>query len=219
MDILRLLTSTTTVLQRILELDRRTWKRVIDFASRLTGHAEPGTSYENLSLSIELELCDRKGKKAILRRTQRVRFLAEETGVVRDVFWGNGRALAGYVVDGAERLAVRTEGSKQVVLLGLRTSAAKGESVTVRTERTILGAFERDEGYLETLVERETKRIRLSVLFPSGRQPTEVWLEATPPTINSRRLAVRLTSLDRGVATWGTENPKRLVTYRMRWTW
>ena len=179
----------------------------------------PKYSYENLLLAINLELCDVKGRKAILRRTQRVRFLAEGAGIVRDVFWGDGKALTDYVVEGAERLSVRHEGSKSVVLLGLHTNPAKGEIVKMRTERTIRGGFKLDQGYLETLVERDTKRVRLTVLFPRERPPRHVQVDASPPVIESHPLSLHLTGTGTGRATWGTANPKHLVTYRIRWDW
>ncbi|MCC6269201.1 MAG: hypothetical protein IT300_16665 [Dehalococcoidia bacterium] len=219
MDILRLLTTLLSLIQRLLELDARTWKGIAAAVARLIGRGDPQSSYENVSLSIELELCDTKGKRATLRRTQRVRFLAAEAGVVRDVVWGEGKSLAGYTVEGAEQLSVRHEGSKKVVLLGLPTSPGKGEDVTLKTERTILDGFRPSEGYLETVVERATKRLRLQVLFPRQRPPKEVRLEASPPVIAARPLAVRLTKSGRGYATWGMEEPKRLVTYRIRWSW
>lgn len=219
MNMIPLLTAALSIVQRLLELDARAWEAIANTVSSLFGRGESGSSYENVSLSIELELCDTKGKRAVLRRKQRVRFLSEDAGVVRDVFWGEGRTLAGYTVEGAELLSVRHEGSKKVVLLGLPTSPGKGEAVTLNTERTILDGFRPIEGYLETVVERATKRLRLQVLFPRQRPPKEVRVEASPPMIAARPLAVRLARSGKTYATWAMEEPKRLVTYRIRWSW
>ena len=219
MNITPLLTAALSIVQRLLELDARAWEAIANTVLRLFGRGEPESSYENVSLSIELELCDTKGKRAVLRRRQRVRFLSEEAGVVRDVIWGEGKTLAGYSVDGAELLSVRHEGSKKVVLLGLPTRPGKGEGITLKTERTILDGFRPSEGYLETGVERATARLRLRVLFPPDRFPTRVRVESSPPLIATHSLAVRLTESGKSYATWGIEDPKRLVTYRIRWTW
>lgn len=219
MNITPLLTAALSIVQRLLELDARAWKAIANTVLRLFGRGEPESSYENVSLSIELELCDPKGKRAVLRRRQRVRFLSEEAGVVRDVIWGEGTTLAGYSVEGAEVLSVRHEGSKKVVLLGLPTRPGKGEGTTLKMERTIANGFAPDEGYLETVVERPTTRLRLRVLFPPNRFPKRVRVESSPPSIASHSLAVRLTNSGKSYATWAMEDPKRLVTYRIRWNW
>lgn len=217
MDIL--LTLTASIVQRVLQLDRRAWRAISEFGLQVIGRGQPTSSYENVTLSIELEICDGRGRKAVLRRTQRVRFLSGEAGVVRDVVWGEGRSLAGYRVEGAEQLSVRHEGSKKVVLLGLPSSPGRGEDVTLKTERTIMRGFEKDEGYLEAVVERPTKRLRLYVLFPRSRPPKEVHVESSPPVVATRALSVRLTRGGKGFATWGVDHPKLLVTYRLRWVW
>ena len=129
----------------VLGVDDRAWKRLTPLVARLFRRPSHTTSYESLSLSIELDLCDATGELAIVRRTQRVRFLTEESGVVRAVVWGEGEPLAGYRVTGAELLSVRREGSKRVVLLGLPANPGKGETTTVRTDRTIRGGFRPDE--------------------------------------------------------------------------
>ena len=219
MDILHLLNSTFGFIQRVLELDERAWKRVVGIGRQLIGRGEPQQSYENLSLAVELELCDVRGRRAVIRRKQRVRFLSDEAGVVRDVIWGEGETLAGYRVEGAKKLSVRQEGSKKVVLLGLPANPAKGASVTLKTERIIRGGFRPDEGYLEVVVERPTRRLRLSVLFPRGRPPKHARVETSPPALAAHPVALRLTADGRTYATWPVVEPKHLVTYRVCWSW
>jgi hypothetical protein len=219
MEIFKLLTALAGFLRGVLQLDDRAWKRLSQLASRFTGRTGPRSSYDNLSLAIELDLRDAAGTRAVLRRVQRVRFLTEEAGVIRDVIWGEGRTLAGYRVEGAKRLSVRHEGSRKIVLLGLPTNPGKGESVTVRSERTIAGGFTKDECYLETFVERPTKDLRLTVLFPKSRVPTAVAFESSPPVLAGRALPLSLTAGGRSSSTWTCESPRMLVTYRIRWTW
>jgi hypothetical protein len=109
-----------SLLKALVSLDERAWKRVTGLVSRLFSEPAPATSCENLSLSISLELLDAAGKRAVIKRVQRVRFLTEDAGVVRDVVWGSGSPLAGYSSTGAKRLGVRHEGSKRVVRLDCR---------------------------------------------------------------------------------------------------
>jgi hypothetical protein len=208
-----------SLLKATVNLDERAWKRVTGIASRPFGERAPETSYENLSLSISLELLDTDGERAVIKRVQRVRFLTEDAGVVRDVVWGSGRPLAGYSSTGAERLGVRHEGSKRVVLLGLPTNPRKGEVVTIRTEREIRGAFQQDECYLEAVIERPTRLLTLSVTFPRGRVPKSAFLESSPPTLDRRPLRATLEPRNRARVKLFLSRPRSLVTYRIRWTW
>lgn len=176
-------------------------------------------SYENVSLSIRLTICDKRGRRAILERVQRVRFLAEEAGVVRDVVWGDGDALKSYTVSGARLLAVNREGSKQIVLLGIGHRPAQGEVVTVRSERTIVGGMTRAEEYLETEVERETDQMELGVVFPRGRPPLGAFLESSPPQTPSIRAVTRWRSDGRATVGARIPHPELLARYRLRWSW
>ncbi len=219
MSLLSVITAVATSLAGLLKLDERSWKRLTNLVAKLTRHGQSKTSYENMDLSIALELCDVAGKRAVVRRIQRVRFLTEETGVVRDVVWGEGDSLAGYRVSGAEQLSVRREGSKKVVLLGLPTNPGTGEEMTFRTERIIKGGFEHNEAYLEASVERPTRRLTLSVFFPRDRPPTSARIEASPPAVATRARPVRLDARGRAHISWSLARPRLLVTYRLRWSW
>jgi hypothetical protein len=186
---------------------------------RRSHKAESGASYENISLTIRLSICDRRGRRAILERTQRVRFLAEEAGVLRDVVWGDGDALSSYRVYGAQVLAVKREGSKQIVLLGLTHRPARGEVVTVRSERTIVGGMTRREEYLETEVERDTGSLGLAVTFPVGRPPTAAFAESSPPLAPALPALVRLRPDGCAWISMRITKPLPLASYRLRWTW
>jgi hypothetical protein len=183
-------------------------------AARRTRH-----SYETLSLDITLDLADRKGRTAHLRREQEVRFLAEEAGVVRDLVWGDGDVLAGYRASGAEMVDVRREGMKQVVWLGLPDRPARGERATVRSTRTIRNGFCGRDEFLETEVERPTERLRVTVTFPESRPPREASVVASPPIVPVRRLRVRYDLGPRPYVQWKANNPRPLTRYRLRWTW
>jgi hypothetical protein len=68
------------------------------------------TSYESLRLDFVLDIQDAGGRRAILERYQQVRFLTAESGVVRDLVWGEGNPLLRYTASGARRLAVQLDG-------------------------------------------------------------------------------------------------------------
>lgn len=176
-------------------------------------------SYETLSLDIALDLMDAKGRIAALTRKQEVRFLAEEAGVVRDLVWGDGDVLARYRAYGAKMVDVRREGLKQIVWLGLPTRPARGERAVVRSTRVIHHGFRDREEYLETEVERPTKRLGVTVSFPKSRPPREASIVVSPPVTPARRLGVRYDLGPRPCLHWKVANPRLLARYRLRWSW
>ena len=191
-------------------------------ASRLAQIAERlrhQSSYETLLLDVELDIRDRRGRRAIVNRRQRVQFLREDTGVIRELVWGEGEPLAGYSVQGAQRLGVRREGSRRVILLGLPRTYAKGERALVTSRRLIRGALTEQTAYAEMFVERRTRRIGLKVLFPKSRPPRDAHLTTSPATASSERIRTRYGPEGRPYLVWKRRNPERFTTYSLNWRW
>lgn len=178
-----------------------------------------GASYENLSLSLHLQILDAAGDEAELGRRQVVKFVASEAGVIRDIAWGDGEVLKRYDVAGAGLLGVRHEGSKKVLLVGLAQSPARGEQAIIRTSRRVTGALRGGREFLEVQLERVTQRLTLKVTFPSARRPIRAWSATSPPEGASRSLAVRLANDGRPYVSWCLRRPRISTTYRVVWDW
>lgn len=176
-------------------------------------------SYENLSISLHLRIKDAAGQRAELERRQEVRFATAEAGVVRDLVWGDGDVLKGYVVSGATLLGVRREGSKSAMLLSLANPPARGERALIRTTRLIHGALSRHQEYLEAQLERPTRKLLLKVSFPKGRPPKRAWITSAPPQGASLPLALRLAADGKAFVEWRATKPTTWATYRLGWSW
>jgi hypothetical protein len=180
--------------------------------------APPLVDYENLRLDIVLDIADAGGRHAVLARRQLVRMLVPDTGVVRDLIWGNGNQLVRYRSRGATRLGVRPEGPKQVLLLGLPHRPAKDERLLLQSRRTIHNALQESAEYCEMLVERPTRRLGMKVLFPRSRPPTAARL-VTAQDASVQRVPVRYGADGRPYLQWGCTAPRQDWTYSMRWSW
>jgi len=178
----------------------------------------PQTDYENLRLDVVLDIADAHGRHAMLARRQLVRFLVADSGVVRDLIWGNGNQVARYSAHGANRLGLRPEGPLQVMLLGLPYRPVKGERVVLQSRRAIRGALQGSSEYCEMLVERPTRRLALKVLFPRSRPPTTASV-VTSPDASVTRVPVRYGADGRPFLQWGCTAPKQHRTYSLRWAW
>ena len=152
-------------------------------------------------------------------RRQRVKFLVRDGGVIRELVWGEGKPLADYSVEGATCLGSLSEGNKQVMLLGLARSPARGERATVSTRRLVKNAVTGRDGYAEVLVERPTESLSLTVRFPRARPPLDARLVTSPPCRAGRRLACRYGRDGRPYLKWSAHRPDNHVVYSVRWRW
>jgi hypothetical protein len=177
----------------------------------------PALSYENELLDVTLDLQNRHGSRATVMCRQRVRFLVKDARVVASPIWGEGDQLAGYEANGASRLGEQNDGSKRVQLLAIRDSHGRNHRATFVVNRQVHNGFTSPNEYFESAVQRPTKRLRLTVLFPKSRPPTETYLvsstnEATPrPRLRLRDGRPRLT--------WCFQSPKPDAIYSLRWSW
>lgn len=176
-------------------------------------------SYTTDSLSLHLRIKDAAGERAELDTRHQVRFTTPDAGVIRDVVWGEGDPIKGYLVSGATLLGVRREGPKAVMFLALAHPPARGERAVVRTTRILRRALARHEEYLELQLERPTERIALKVTFPKGRPPKRAALVMTPPDEPARTLSAHVDSSGHAFVSWSRVKPKRWTTYRIAWFW
>jgi hypothetical protein len=176
-------------------------------------------SYETISLSLVLDIQDEAGHLAILQRSQRVRFLNSDLGVVRETFWGDGTPSGLAKVDGATEAVVRREGMKRLSLLDIGRLPARGESHHLVTTRRFRDSVTNAHEFLEGQVERPTRSLSLSVIFPKGRHPLSGYGERLPADAPSRPLRVRMNVDGRAALSWRVRQPKPLSTYRVSWAW
>jgi len=179
----------------------------------------PALSYETLWLDLVLDLQDARGSRAVLTRTQRVRFLAPDGAVLRELLWGSGEQLLHYSIRGARRLRVRREGSKRAILLDPDQRPARGDELTITSRRTIRGAFREREEYCESFLERPTGRLSFTVLFPRRRPPRAACLVSATTEQVLRTLHCRYGPDGRAVLRCRLHKPATGVTYSLRWSW
>jgi hypothetical protein len=202
-----LVDSTATVVEQL--------RAALGVASRRT----PPCSYETEWLRLVLDIRDTTGARAILRRSQRVRFLVRGATVVRELVWGNGKQLENYRARGMRRLGLTVEGSKSAVLLAPISPPEVGDALTVTSRRTIRGAFRDRQGYCEAFLERPTRSLTLTILFPTRRPPRVARLVLAPTERVLRTVPVHVGAQGRPVLRCRIPNPRVACTYSLRWRW
>lgn len=177
--------------------------------------------YEVLDFEHTLELCDKKGKRAIFHKRETVRLLQDYVSAYVDYAWGRGDIFADYRCSPGVPVDRYPVGHKQCVLISLREARRRGDILHIRIDRTVHNGFSLATGWSETVVLHRTRRFYIATLFPKDRPPLQTWLLQ----VNQNRSTplgkdhTEVLADGRHKVFWETTNPRLFETYTLKWTW
>ena len=177
--------------------------------------------YEILDYDAAFTIFDAQGKRAVLNKQQKVRFLQENVIAFQDYAWGDGahfkryRCTPGTVVDRYR------EGDRFNILVSLRETKAKGDVETFYIEHHMLDAFTAGEEWCQVEIRHRTKHLKLSVTFPKDRHCVSAQiLERSQHKATSLGLEQFAILPDgRQVVTWEAHNIKTFEIFTLKWRW
>ena len=120
-----------------------------------------------------LELKDRRGKKAMVSKYEKVRYLQNNIMAYQDQAWGEGEILRNYRCTPGVPVDHYDLGYKTIILISRREDKNRGEEDEYRIQWGIRRGFTRSMGYWATEISHHTQRIRVQVIFPPNRPPME----------------------------------------------
>jgi len=191
-----------------------TWTQLRD---RVTYHG----MYDILDYRSTLDLHDETGERATISRYQMIRFLQDNVVAIHDHAWGDGDLFAKYHCQPGTAVDFYRDGSRWNVLISLRETKNRGDTIPFTVERTIEDGFLKKSEWLETEVDHLTSRLHLSIIFPRTRPclratltrktagKTEVVDERHFKTLASGRQELSLT----------VGRPKLHECYTIKWDW
>lgn len=183
--------------------------------------ANPSGAYEILDYEAVVELVDTKGKLALFKKRQRVKFLQNSIIAFEDYAWGDGDILADYKCTPGVVVDKYKEGERWNILISLRDTKSVGDVEQFHIQRTVKGTYIKDEEWLQTEIRRHTQRLKMSVIFPQKR--------ACKHAVLVQRSANRSTELGpehfdtlpdgRQMVSWETAHAKGYEIYTLKWHW
>jgi hypothetical protein len=180
----------------------------------------PGT-YEVLEHRVILELKDTKGKKAVYKKHQKIKFTQDNVIAYQDKAWGAGKIFADYKCSPGKAVDRYKEGHRYRVLISLRETKNKGDEEIIHIERTILNGFTRSHESWQTDIDHRMRKLSINVIFPRRRLPKVVNLIEQNSTKTTPLDYRHIHTLPDGrcQVTWKTNNPRLFEAYIMAWEW
>jgi len=200
-----------------LEIAAETWK----LAQKLwRGWADEGM-YEVLDYEFTLELLDKKGERAVVRKRERVRYLQNSIMAYQDQAWGDGKILINYRCTPGVPVDQYRPGQKTYILISLREVKNRGDEDEFSIEWEAQNGFTRSTELWAAEVSHRTRRLKVEVIFPQSRPPVRTALvETTAQRVTALgQNALRQLADGRYTLAWETNRPRLYETYALRWDW
>lgn len=177
--------------------------------------------YEILEYDSTLELLDAKGKTAIFKRHQKVKFLQDNITVFQDHAWGDGDIFADYKCSPGVVVDRYREGDRWNILISLRETKSKGDVTDFFIERTTKNSFLQAEEWWQVEVWCKTWKLTLALIFPKERPCRRAVLQTRGEnkTVVLEQSYFHALPDGRQLLKWEATQPKMAEVYTIRWTW
>ena len=201
------------------------WIRIAADAWRLGRQIIHGLShdgmYEVLEYESSLELVDKTGKMAILRKRKKIRYLQNNIIAYQDYGWGDGQQFLDYQARPGIAVDRYKIGYKTYILLSLREVKNRGDVDEFFIQWKIKNGFLTNDGFWETDISSRIRHLKIGVVFPQSRPPHSVRIVEN--NVGRVRMfgtdSVRQLPDGKWQATWQISNPRLHEHYILRWDW
>ncbi|MFC1996635.1 hypothetical protein ACFLXI_03380 [Chloroflexota bacterium] len=132
--------------------------------------------YEVQELETTLEILDSKGKKATVKKRQKVRYLQDHIIAYQDQAWGDGEILVDYQCSPGMPVDQYRFGHKTIVLISLRSEKNKGDLDEFYIHWKMKNGFVKNVEAWSTVIQHKTKSVEVKIIFPKLRPPHRIVL-------------------------------------------
>ncbi|MBN1991945.1 MAG: hypothetical protein JW953_04530 [Anaerolineae bacterium] len=177
--------------------------------------------YEILDYDSTLELLDTKGKTALFKKRQKVKFIQNHILAFEDYAWGDGEIFADYQCSPGVEVDRYQEGDRWNILISLRETKNSGNEADFYIERTAKNGFTKVEESFQSEIRHRTKRLRMRIIFPKNRRCQKATLVERSHHRTKTLGPEHFVSFPDGrqMVTWETEKVRRFEVYTIKWYW
>jgi len=184
------------------------------------GQANEGM-YEVLEYESTLELVDRLGKKALVKKREKVKYLQDNIIAYQDQAWGDGKILIDYQCKPGKPVDQYTPGKRTFILISLQEVKQKGDTDEFNIQWGMRNAFTRSKEQWETEIRHKTKNLRINLLFPKDGKPRKISVEEGIQQRTQTLDQKTILNLPNGrwLVRWEKSKPKLYERYILKWEW
>ena len=200
------------------------WIKALDNVARLFGVLKSRFHkglYEVQDYNTTLELFDKKGSWAVLRKYEKVRYLQDNIIAFQDQAWGDGKILINYRCKPGKPVDIYRSGFKYYILISLHGVKTRGDIDEFNIDWGIRKGFLRSTGFWATEISHPTDRIKVQVIFPKVRPPlmASVLEKNRQRTVPIGRDSIVQLPSGKWKISWGLNHPKIYEQYILKWEW
>ena len=175
--------------------------------------------YEVLDYETSLELHDTKGKKASLKKREKIRYLQDHIIAYQDQAWGDGKILVNYRCSPGVPVDRYRSGYRTVVLISLRKVKSKGDIDEFNIQWGIRNGFLKKTGFWSSEINHRTKSIKVSVIYPKNRPPQRIFIQEknSQKSFDLGNNAIIRLPDERWVVNWEKIQPRLYEQYILNW--
>ena len=212
------------LLRKLLKFTSLDWLSLaLDLAQSLHSFIcrRPAGPYEILDYDATVELLDAKGKLALFKKRQRVKFLQDNIIAFEDYAWGDGDILADYRCTPGVIADQYKEGDRWNILISLHDTKSVGDVEQFHIERTVKDTYVKKEEWLQTEIRRHTRRLKMSIIFPKKRRCQQAVLLQRSANRSTELGPEHFDTLPDGrqMIFWETAHAKGYEIYTLKWRW
>lgn len=172
--------------------------------------------YRVLSYHSVISFDSPAGQYALVRRTQRVRFLQHDVRAVLDHVWGDGVPIAHYDHNSGQLEDTFVDRGIRHLVIGLLRRAQRGDVRTFQVEQLAIAGFAAADEWLETKIDHPTDVLSREVRFPIERPCRWAELHAGPVRMI---IPVRRGRDGRTRIRFRVYRPVENLSYCLHWRW
>jgi hypothetical protein len=181
----------------------------------------PKRLYTVIDYETTLELHDRQGERASVRKYERVRYLQDNVVAFQDQAWGEGKILLNYRCTPGVPVDHYCSSYKNIILISRREVKNRGDEDEYHIQWGIRRGFIKTGGFWATEISHPTKQISVQVIFPSGRPPLHVSIlekNRQHTTVLGKDVINRLPN-NKWSLCWKLNTPRLYEQYILSWVW
>lgn len=177
--------------------------------------------YETMDYESTLELLNPSGTKARFSKHKKIRYLQNNIIAYQDYAWGDGKMLLNYRTNRGVAVDQYRSGYKTYILLSLREVKNRNDVDEFHIQWDIRQGFLTRDGYWSTDISQPTKHIKINVIFPKTRPPSQLAIEECyrKRNYNIGHEAQQQLPDGRWLVSWEINKPTLYEIYVLRWNW